>query len=283
METSRSSTRWTESPESARNSERYTPAFTLIELLVVIAIIAILAALLLPALAAAKEESKTAKCMSNLHQIGVGMINFADDNDDQLYTPPGSSDIPNHGQWTSNPRSTIMLAPDHGLAYWGVAYFEHMGATREIFRCPSAKIVDEWREDGLTYPSEFWLTSSYGINQFVVKPFDPAVRGPLKFNAFPSPATVILAQDSAEQKMEGPDDSIGLFPGKSEILTQWTRSLGPGYYNNYQFQWEWYRHRKKCCTLFLDSHVSRIRFNGLNRGIDYRYYTGELPLLPLPE
>ena len=36
-------------------------------------------------------------------------------------------------------------------------------------------------------------------------------------------------------------------------------------------------------TAWLDGHVSKIRFNGLNIGIDYRYYTGDTPQLPLPE
>ena len=35
-----------------------------------------------------------------------------------------------------------------------------------MFRCPSAKTVDEWRETGLRYPAEFWLYSSYGINDY---------------------------------------------------------------------------------------------------------------------
>ena len=50
-------------------------AFTLIELLAVIAIIAVLAALLIPLTNFFKAESKKAKGISNMRQIGIGLAN----------------------------------------------------------------------------------------------------------------------------------------------------------------------------------------------------------------
>jgi prepilin-type N-terminal cleavage/methylation domain-containing protein/prepilin-type processing-associated H-X9-DG protein len=69
-------------PENARFSVHR--AFTLIELLVVIAIIAILASLLLPSLSSAKQRALTTACISNLHQLQIGWLNYTYDFNDYI-------------------------------------------------------------------------------------------------------------------------------------------------------------------------------------------------------
>jgi prepilin-type N-terminal cleavage/methylation domain-containing protein len=60
--------------------------FTLIELLVVIAIIAILAAILFRVFAQAREKARAISCTSNEKQMGLGLLQYTQDADEQM--PP---------------------------------------------------------------------------------------------------------------------------------------------------------------------------------------------------
>ncbi len=93
---------------------RSRSAFTLIELLVVIAIIAILAAILFPVFAQAREKARQTSCLSNLKQIGTGMMMYAQDADNLL--PP-----------YQYPESYIIAAR-----------LDPYTKNRQIFKCPSS-------------------------------------------------------------------------------------------------------------------------------------------------
>jgi len=80
---------------------------------VVIAIIAILAALLLPTLAKAKEEGMASSCLSNTHQIGAGVIMYADDNQ-QFSLVPDRPTIPRGGRQVLSKIASAKLAAVNG-------------------------------------------------------------------------------------------------------------------------------------------------------------------------
>jgi prepilin-type N-terminal cleavage/methylation domain-containing protein len=91
-------------------------AFTLGELLVVIAIIAILAALLFAVLKAAKDRAKAVACASQLRQIGVASIAFANQNTDRF---PAAT-MPNTNRFLS-PFTAVL----------------HEVGTTKLFLCPA--------------------------------------------------------------------------------------------------------------------------------------------------
>ncbi len=77
-----------------RNNCKTVKGFTLIELLVVIAIIAILAALLLPVLSKGKERARRTSCVSNVKQIALASLMYADEHGDRFPAQPADAAVP---------------------------------------------------------------------------------------------------------------------------------------------------------------------------------------------
>ena len=103
-------------------SRRAAPGFTLIELLVVIAIIAILAAILFPVFAKAREKARQASCSSNMKQLGLGFLQYVQDNDE---TWPYNNLTLSNGVITSS----------CAAAGWASHIYPYVKST-QIYKCP---------------------------------------------------------------------------------------------------------------------------------------------------
>jgi prepilin-type N-terminal cleavage/methylation domain-containing protein/prepilin-type processing-associated H-X9-DG protein len=99
-------------------------AFTLVEMLVVIAIISILVALLLPALARTKETGRSTVCLSNLHQIGLGLQMYAQENNNLL---PRMYDRATNNSVTNGPFFDQVMLP-------------FVSGVSNVFHCPSDNV-----------------------------------------------------------------------------------------------------------------------------------------------
>lgn len=120
-------------PHSIIDGRRPRNGFTITELLVVIGIIAILTAILLPALAWARASANSASCENNLHQLMIGVIAFAADNNGNL---PGSAltrdvPIPIQRDWLTGGSTEFTDGPQLGTLY------RYVGSNPNIYRCPS--------------------------------------------------------------------------------------------------------------------------------------------------
>jgi prepilin-type N-terminal cleavage/methylation domain-containing protein/prepilin-type processing-associated H-X9-DG protein len=127
--------------------------FTLIELLVVIAIIAILAAMLLPALARAKERALRANCMSNLHQIGVGVAMYTSENNEILPLcgwPQGQNPWQTYEACRVTPGTGIISRGYYSL---GLLYRIKAVPNPRVFYCPSN------RKAGSTWTYDYYATA----------------------------------------------------------------------------------------------------------------------------
>jgi prepilin-type N-terminal cleavage/methylation domain-containing protein len=171
--------------------EEMRRAFTLIELLVVIAILAVLAAFLFPVFARAKDESKKTGCLSNLSQIGKGMLLYMADHDDVFPQAIDASDKFAPAIWGGSPEWQARLASMPLMHEVLQPYVK----SKELFRCPADvgnRILDN--HFPVELPAAPSMFATYGSSYFFRT--EIAFRG-MSGTSFQLPADVNVMFDGA--------------------------------------------------------------------------------------
>jgi prepilin-type N-terminal cleavage/methylation domain-containing protein/prepilin-type processing-associated H-X9-DG protein len=154
-----------------------TKGFTLIELLVVIAIISILAAILFPVFARARENARRASCMSNLKQIGLGIIQYTQDYDEkypQTYTYDSPSQI------------------------WYTSIWPYVKSA-QVFQCPSDSSTtgakNSYMVTSATYSAAALFVVSYGYNYRIGREGSTTTS----LSSIASPSTLVMLSDAGSK------------------------------------------------------------------------------------
>jgi prepilin-type N-terminal cleavage/methylation domain-containing protein/prepilin-type processing-associated H-X9-DG protein len=253
--------------------------FTLVELLVVISVIIIIAALLFPVFARAREQARKASCLSNLRQIGLAVMLYAQDSDEtfprDVTRCSGGSTADPCSPWNPDRRLEAQLRP----------YVK----SAELFGCPSAVMPQvSWdREhgvcsrDGWGYPAFMCYLDEpgrgkplgYGWNQWVfqlcVDPPEGGCAAPgVRLAAIATPADKLMAADSRASYLDPIVLGFANYPGPSafyarnvgQFWPEFSQGSGPEIDPNRHA-----RHQRGQNALFLDGHA---------RWLPYQTFTG---------
>jgi prepilin-type N-terminal cleavage/methylation domain-containing protein/prepilin-type processing-associated H-X9-DG protein len=202
--------------------------FTLIELLVVIAIIAILAAILFPVFARARENARRASCQSNLKQIGLGIMQYTQDYDEQMVLIRQNGDC-------SDP--------------WGELIQPYL-KSKQVFDCPSnstatvvscsnpnARVFTDYQANGTRYNVGGNTAFSYPRPLDMAEWSSPYVLRPTSLASIETPSQSIMVVEY---------DGIGNHANVQTV------SASPG-------MWSLNGHLGTTNMLFVDGHVKAMK------------------------
>lgn len=152
--------------------------FTLIELLTVIAIIGILAAIVIPVIGKVRESARNATCLSNLRQIGVAVILYANEN--RHIFPPASD--------ANSDSLSSTLRPFMGAG----KTVNNTNSNSETFICPSRGVVPD-------NPADF-LRASYSAHLLLFPNIHDNPSAPrYRIDTITRPGQIIMLADATQQ------------------------------------------------------------------------------------
>ncbi len=206
--------------------------FTLIELLVVIAIIGILAAILFPVFGRARENARRTSCLSNLKQIGLGLLQYTQDYDEQ-----------NTRSWYGSSR-----ASNATTSYkWMDAIYPYV-KSEQVFNCPSHSLPITISPSTSVFNTyKFRDGTRWGSYAANVTYFGDGDLNPFLSRAISSwevPSTTVYAADGVGRY------EIAWATGNQPIAPGPPRSLSVG-----GFPTMTERHLGTCVVLYCDGHA----------------------------
>jgi prepilin-type N-terminal cleavage/methylation domain-containing protein/prepilin-type processing-associated H-X9-DG protein len=225
--------------ESDMRNRRQSKGFTLIELLVVIAIISILAAILFPVFARARENARRASCLSNLKQIGLGMMMYVQDYDEHYPHMSGGPATPPPGGWWYN-----------GSWFW-MNMIEPYVKSTQVFICPSSPHHVDYKFP----PGPF--AYQYGANaRILTPPPSPGVnKSVVSMAAIAAPASTYMLMDSSFYYFNSTSYNFINTPGSQYYIPGACAFSAPATDPTYHDDCYTGRHFNGVNVVFADGHV----------------------------
>ena len=242
--------------------------FTLLEILVVVAILTLLAALLFPVFSQARERARRTSCLSNLKQIGLGMLMYSQDNDEHLPAWTNFWVCATNGTTGGiGPNDTTTCGDDTADRYWDAAILPYIKSgdpgdlsvpdSGGVWHCPASELDEGYSSYGY----------SMGIAVYSLEEF---------YYLFPPEASL---NDPARTVFVGDGGTAGRL-GRPQDLQGYAQKYVPGY--------EYYvggvkaysrdapfRHQGGANYLFCDGHAKWL-------GAKTIYPHPTPPALPIP-